>query len=448
MNPELKMLFFRGGRKREQLLLNENVIELPVGRITCLIMQLDDTFFDDLKNVPKQVEKLAERYRAEKQEIFQQQKAAIGKKNLLLLKKCLDGLILSTANDSVQLLFRLLVYLPCFEAYSQAYDASERLLVGKSHLKYLMGQLSKPNSDDSQLTENAEAFNSGSKLHTLSAVWGNFIAFLTGETEDGFWELVANVVFAEDGYANRLKNCLTEVWRLKTDLQYAWEKSDKQYTLTELRQHLAGPRILDRGSQSSFFNSDSEFVLKGEIYGIVSFTELVMAELKLFALIDREPRRCELCGQYFIPYRKETIYCSMPNPAYNNRSCAKEGARLRYQKAHPFLKTPLGQAHIRNYKAYKMWMKRNIAFLQNKYDEVYAAEEKDVQEKLKYQIILDLSARWDEWDKKTRGAIFDYENHTISDEELLAAIELPPPRERSPLMEAFRTEEKIREGRG
>ena len=57
MNPELKMLFFRGGRKREQLLLNENVIELPVGRITCLIMQLNDTFFDDLKNVPKQVEK-------------------------------------------------------------------------------------------------------------------------------------------------------------------------------------------------------------------------------------------------------------------------------------------------------------------------------------------------------------------------------------------------------
>ena len=308
------MLLFRGGRRREQLLLNGEVIEQGIAQVICSVLQLEDDFFKKLQIIPKQIDQIADEYREAIHNVYEHEKKAVSLKYLRMVKACLDSLLASGLDAEEGMITRLLIYLPCLEAHSQAYDASERLLAGKRYQSEMLNIFNASQGrDDPRVKEYKSAFNKGGHFHNASTAWKCFIDLLANNSEYGLWNITAEVVFDETeiyrGYAERFERAVGELWRLKKDLQYAWNEKDNNYTLSELKQRSAGPRVILSGDENvEVFPMNADFTQRGAVCGIISLTELVMAELNLLDEIDRPIRRCKLCGQLFVPYQKDSMF--------------------------------------------------------------------------------------------------------------------------------------------
>ena len=442
MNSELKMLFFRGGRRQEQLLLNGSVIEQPVAKVICSISQLEEAFLEKVKNVPEQINKIADDYQTVIKNTSALKKDDVSLIYLRRVKKYLDSLFDLELNADEKLIMQLLVYFPCYEAYSQAYDASERILTGRRQLNEIHSKIEK---DNPQIKEFEEALEKGAHVHTASTAWYNFIALMVEDAEYGYWEIAAKVIFDKTeiyrGYAKRFEACVLELRKLKKDLRYAWDESDDGYTLSELKEHLMGPRVIPRKSDNiGVFPAEVDFVCKGEIYGIDSFTELIMAELNLLDEIDRPIRKCKLCGQPFVPYQMQAVYCQNQNSDYNNQTCAKVGSQMKYRDTHAFLKTPLGRQYLRNYNAYNMWADRNKAFVLERISIIYSDVKPEDREKIYEDIEKDINDRQRFWRDNAKKATEMFSQDEISEEEFCNRIKLPAAFDRSPLMAKLNNE--------
>ena len=152
--------------------------------------------------------------------------------------------------------------------------------------------------------------------------------------------------------------------------------------------------------------------------------------------INRAPRRCKLCGKFFVPYQFNAQYCKNPNPGYNNMPCATIGSRAEYRKSHSFYETELGKQYEKNYKAYSKWVQDNTDFV-NAYFFRKASNDSERQ-----SILSELSENLSNWRKETNNATKKYEEGDISYEELKSKIALPDFESRSPKLKQLRNPKK------
>lgn len=437
MNAGLKMLFFCGGRRREQLFLNGRIIDLSVAQVLCDILRLEDVFFEKLKIVPGHLEEIADAYHEAIKGAYMHEQDEVGSGFLKEAKDRLKRLLESASGNYETLMMELLVYLPCFEAYNQTYNESERRLPNEQYRNEVMDLVRSGHGQDPKVEEYMEIFNRDSHFDDAATAWRTFINFMADDIEYGPWFITAKVIFDKTdsfrSYAKRLEDCLNELWILKKNLEASWDRNSDQLTFDSANVHLIWPRaIMDK---AEIFPPEPAFAYEGNVFGVTSFTQLVTAELILLEKLNRPIRKCKLCSRYFVPYQLKSMYCQNPNPDYKNQTCARIGSQKKFMEDHAFRKTPLGQKYTRNYNAYSKWSKENIARAKNVLNELmYAYTDADTRQQRLLDVKIEISNKQDAWRKDAEKAVKMYTQGEISEEEYLRIIELPKRHERSPRM--------------
>lgn len=439
MDPRQTMLFFRGGRQNEELLVNGRYERLPVAHAICELLEMNDALIQDMESLQEGVAELSKEYWATTRPvILDENEEARASRYVLNMKNRVNGFL--AGRD--EMISRLLVMFPAFEAYAQSNDVSERVLPSKRHINEIMALIASGSSmGDPKTEEYLRASRAAGEEAGDAAAWGSWLAVLTGAADTCMWTLVADVLLhPETGYGHRLHLCIEELQKLKKELGYVFLHDDHDAE-AELKHHLIGPRRVN--GENLFPEPSTKADKYCVVYGFISLTELVTAELNLLEEIDRPLRRCALCGRFFVPYQKNSMYCKRQNPEYNNKPCSRVGSMAKYQETHKQLDTPLGKEYRKNYKRYRKWAKDNRSFVNANIQLIGDAKE---ERKHRVDISNEIEENLETWDCRAKTTLEKWYRGETGTEECDLAVKCPPIPERSPRMAAFR--EYVRAARG
>lgn len=341
-------------------------------------------------------------------------------------RKCLADLRMILLDEQFSdpeeaMIQRIIVFLPCYEAYSKSYAPTMRVLPSSGHGPTLQ--------NDTEANQ--------------YMVWNCFLCFLEGDLVDDlespFCIHIAKTVFGADSptesYLEMMKRCLVELRRLQDRLADSLFHNDTESTQL-LIDVLPGPRIF-QGRASLLGPSDDEKGKYTQIYEILSFSELVRSELLLLEQIDRAVHRCQICGKYFVPYRNTANACQRKNPAYGGERCTVVFTNMEYRKKHPELDTAMGKLYMAQYKAYSKWANESTAFVLSNAKLVYDKKELG---SAKSELTSEIAGRQDAWREKAKEALLQFCAGTISEEQCKSLITLPRIIDRSPEFAEFRKE--------
>ena len=457
MRPTRQVLLFRGSRAHEELLLNGKSEKIHPAQIICSILDLDESFFHRLTCTYEVLKGIEVEY----QKQTESEKKDSGRKCLEKVRSAVWALYHQADHDEERLLSKLFVYFPCYDAYTHSNASVERHRVKQPYLTKVM----QSDINDPVKEENGEFDKVLNAIGTLSSSWSIFIRYLRNQDEiallydDSYFNMVADVIFgcldvsgrsddASDGslnvsdrsYADRFKLCIQELKRIKIDLHLIYEQADKD-VLYELQNGLPGPRYYTY-DEYSLPASETKIGKYNRVFELSSFSELIVAELSLLDTIQRSPRKCALCGRFFVPYRLSTKYCSYPNPAYNGKLCSAVAHMTKYRQNHAgFLNSPAGKQYERNYKSYSKWVSKNISYV-NECTKSYGLLSKNYSsgdlKTLNHEVTAELEANIKKWREETHAVIKAYENGAITEEELNEKTALPDFAARSPRLKNFR----------
>lgn len=435
MNYDYRVFLFRGQRKEESIQIDKAFFSLSVGQILCTILGLKDVFFRLMNEMLRDLNEIQRVYLESKGRFSDE---FVARKCLEDLKTRLFGELFSDPEEA--LLHRLIVFLPCFDAYSKAYTPMMRVLPNSGmHGKIVHRQIgSMPDSNHA-----AEEFDAATrelkKNADQYAAWNSFLCFLEDDLEYPLWEMIAKTVFGAnnpmESYLELMKSCLVELKRLQEDLDRCLFRNDAE-SAQLLNDMIPGPRVY-RGKASLIGPGADEIGKYTHVYEIVSFSELVRAELLLLEQIDRTVHRCRVCGKYFVPYRNTANACQRKNPAYGGERCTVVFTNMEYPKKHPEFDTAMGKLYMKQYKAYSKWANESISFIVDNAKLIY---DKKVLGKKRSDLTKEITALQDSWRENAKEALLQFYAGSINEEQCKSLITLPKIEDRSPLFAAFRKE--------
>ena len=140
---------------------------------------------------------------------------------------------------------------------------------------------------------------------------------------------------------------------------------------------------------------------------------LFRIELEHLDRIDREFKKCQLCGRYFIPYKFGAKFCQRPNPKYGGKTCARHGAVIQYNDKKKHLE--VAHHYKKCYDAYYKWKNVNVA----------------TDKKVPDYIISEIEKNFENWQTNANNAKNAFKEGIISMDECLERTALPPVKERS-----------------
>ena len=123
--------------------------------------------------------------------------------------------------------------------------------------------------------------------------------------------------------------------------------------------------------------------------------------------------RCKLCGGLFVPIHQRGVYCSRPNPEYDNQPCTAVGPLIAHKEK--VVDYPMEQDFVRNSKTFSKWCRENRE-----------GQPEEIQQEIK--------ANYKKWKENARSAQQAFLDGTITKEDLIRALVLPAVPERSPLL--------------
>ena len=131
-----------------------------------------------------------------------------------------------------------------------------------------------------------------------------------------------------------------------------------------------------------------------------SMSGLVATEIYIFGFQQSQPRKCKLCGQYFIPFSSKNIFCPNFNPQYN-KPCNIIGPKLNWSKN---LKEDIvKEQYLKHYRAYFNWKNNQdnllTDYLNSHKRTMHTHEYQELDRELE-KIKQDIKQHFEDWTKK------------------------------------------------
>lgn len=381
------LIYFRGGRKGEEILINSNYHALSVGGLISDILNTDmKRLFDGALLIEEQI----------------LQPVAKGEKSFEALKKLaqyISGLELSPALKDIFL------WQPLIVARSAAAAKQAELEFSFVEQTQYQSEAPAPYHKEQWI-----------ELWKNSAVcWDVFAGFL-GKGH------IMSVSTPDE--KERIGLCAKAYWKAYHEMLLAFQRLQNNLSAWLERGALTNEAkndLIYAGIQTSFvpYEDVEEFfparkgTLYTQIYTAVRINDLIALEIDLIRRSDQRFRRCALCGRYFVPFSPKSIFCHNPNPEYDGKECRKIGPILKHQdKLHD---APMYAKYLKNCKAYTKWMSDNMKNISG-------------------EATTQINDSHNLWMNRARAALADHAEGKITKQELEKALALPPIRERSQLL--------------
>ena len=452
MNTEINMALFRGARQYEEILVNGKLFKLEPAKIICAILEIQDGFFDKISSIEEGIGEITKAYYNRQNVSLLEEETCI--QYALTLKDLLMNHRGVSLSQEEELLLNLLIALPCYEVYKYADDHSVRLRAGEEYLKEINSALRmNDGTPDPRIESYKIAEEKAREYDNESAAWSHFLLFLRESEHNEIWRFVTDIIFGAAGtgktYQMLFSESIAELQNVKRELRRAIGEDDAN-SLEKLKHSLAGPRVLSSDYMVEELPPKAN-KRYGKIYGVVSFVEIVLAELNLLDEIKREIKKCKLCGRYFVPYQADSKYCRTPNPKYNGKLCATIGSRITYKTKHTIYDSPIGKEYVKKYKVYRAWIEQNEYALDSNFSKRYGGnliENAKIIAGKKKEIITEIEHNYKEWMTAAKNALNRWEREEIDESECMKWLELPTPFERSPLLRALKDDLDECNGKG
>ena len=440
MSTEINMALFRGARQYEEILVNGKLFKLEPAKIICVILELQDDFFNKMSSIEEGIGEITKAYHNRQNvSFFDEEETCI--QYALTLKDILmnhRGIVLSQEEE---MLLNLMITLPCYEVYKYADDHSVRLRAGEEYLKEINSALRmNDGTPDPRIESYKIAEEKAREYDNESAAWSHFLLFLRESEHNELWRFVTDIIFGSAGtgknYQRLFNESIAELQNVRQELRRAVGENDAR-TLEMLKHRLTGPRVISDNYRVEELppRANKRY---GKIYGVVSFTEIVLAEFNLLDEMNRRIKKCKLCGKFFVPYQTDSKYCRNPNLKYDGKLCATIGSRITYKQRHGIYDSPIGKEYEKRYKTYRAWIDQNEEALRSKFSRRYGSNliadaKKEIEEKRK-GIEAEIEHNYEEWKTSAKNAMIRWERGEIDETECLKWIKLPTPFERSPML--------------
>lgn len=250
-------------------------------------------------------------------------------------------------------------------------------------------------------------------LRNCSALkWDGFCNVIQGEISDCTKEQLDTLMKCFIAYYQEFIKTVLDIKRLHFHLvQFLCgteaEKKDIQKTILEIGNQIG---VATEGVNNYFKkHSPPKYT---QVYFAEDVYSLVRLEMNLIHEIDRDFRKCQLCGKYFVPYTSQNIYCKNPNVLHGNLPCNEVGPNMSYRKSR--LDNPLTKEFDKNYKSYYKWCQDN----REKYSDVP-------------EIAIDIEKVFELWKKSAQRVLESFECGECSYEDAWKNIQKPEKHKRS-----------------
>ena len=391
--PIKNTVYFVGTPKGEKIYINENYFEIPVGGIISEIMTLSSQFYGGIEKIERWLLSIT-----------------AGEQPIETLREIHNQMSKLPASDTLQ---KILLYQPLgnsernqrIEAEKYMFTSAERTEFYKS--EFLMNKeiMECREKRQKEMMENSDVkWNYFHELILDSPIFYTSVGRLSKEQVQVLTECA-------NAFVKEFILLTSNIYRINTHLsEYlegtASEKKDARDTFFSAGREVT---IALTSSQDNLFKKDAGQKYT-RVYTARGIYDLVALEISLLQELDREFRKCKLCGRYFVPYTLKNIYCPYPNTKYGNKPCKKVGANKNYRESRVL--DPIKKEFDRQEKAYRKWCGDN----KEKWDECIDAEIKVVFER---------------WRKTANQAVEAYERGELSSEETWQLIQKPDRSNRS-----------------
>ena len=282
-----KLFYFRGGRKSEEISVNEKVYHLGVGDIISDIMDINmEQFLNDTALLEEGV----------------LLPVAMGDKSYQELKKLpwyISGLKVSP------IIKEILLWQPLFAAQVDAFGR-------QAELEFTTVERRQHDSGSPPIYQNQQLVGLGEN----SAICWDVFCGLFGKAHPMSISSVKDqkiIYECASIYLENYRKMLLTFQRLRNNLA-DWIQRDR--LLQEAKNDLiyAGLRthFVAYGEVNQIFPEKSG-IKYNQIQRSVRINDLVALEIDLMCRSDQRFRKCELCGRYFVPFSPKSIYCHHEN---------------------------------------------------------------------------------------------------------------------------------------
>ncbi len=172
---------------------------------------------------------------------------------------------------------------------------------------------------------------------------------------------------------------------------------------------------------AAFFDEEKN-VKYSPTYEAASLQELLAIEVQECGIARDKLIRCKQCQKFFLSSRKNSTYCSMPNPRFNGKSCS-EAVSL-FSLIRQTSELPMQALFNKSSKTYAKWCRENDIWCREKLGHLPEEEKKS--------IIDNMYVKYEDWKSFARFAQNSFAVDYITEDALLDALTLPSVFDRSP----------------
>lgn len=174
---------------------------------------------------------------------------------------------------------------------------------------------------------------------------------------------------------------------------------------------------------------------------------LVAAETFALGHQSSIPKKCRLCGKYFIPYSRRNVFCHSRNPEFGNQACNKIGPQLNWSKK--LESSSVEKAYSKNRHSYQTWVnKRHLeldGYLESQ-KRLLRAQEYRIREKEIKEIKKELEQRLEEWQAYCKNVRDQVIQNKLREEDALDKIKAPSIKSRSEKYQAWKNDMREKDG--
>ena len=174
-------------------------------------------------------------------------------------------------------------------------------------------------------------------------------------------------------------------------------------------------------TKESIFPDKEHRVRYSSTYIVGELPALLSVEYQQYAITRTKIKLCKLCHKYFLPSRKNNIYCPNPNQRFNNQRCCDAASLL--SLLNKTKEYPMQAEFAKACKAYAKWCREA---------DVWCREHIIDSPKEKKDIIDAIYNTYKEWKHNARNAQVALSVGYITEDALLDALTIPSVFDRSP----------------
>lgn len=255
--------------------------------------------------------------------------------------------------------------------------------------------------------------------HHSPLCWNEFVSVLSGSTSASFTKpQIEALLSCFSRYCHRLLDLFFYLRRLFLHLENYDSLSSLQ---TEDLLKVFTSQTFSEVENAAFFD-EKKNVKYSPTYEAASLQELLAIEVQECGIARDKLIRCKQCQNFFLRSRKNSTYCSMPNPRFNGKSCS-EAVSL-FSLIRQTSELPMQALFTKSSKTYAKWCRENDIWCREKLGHLPEEEKKS--------IIDNMYVKYEDWKSFARFAQNSFAVGYITEDALLDALTIPSVFDRSP----------------